>query len=74
MVDHLDEKPLKVGDIVRYRYGEDAEKIPRKIASVEWNHLNRRWYALADGGEPCPHCGKAERALHGPCHWFEKIS
>jgi hypothetical protein len=75
MIDNNPEnKPLEIGDAIRYRYGDEAEKIPRKIRFVEWNYLSRRWYASADGGEPCPHCGRTERVLHGPCHWFEKIT
>lgn len=69
-----DQKPLNVGDVVRYRYGEEQEKLPRKITFVQWNYLNRRWYAHADGGEPCPHCGRAEKLVNGPAHWFEKVS
>ena len=50
---------LKVGDLVTSDYHHQEKTVVRKITKIKPDkQYGSGYYASADGGEPCPHCGR----------------
>jgi hypothetical protein len=51
---------LKIGDKVKTEYFYEERDIVRTLTSITANHRYGSGYvASADGGEPCPCCGRS---------------
>jgi hypothetical protein len=50
---------IKVGDVVVTDYRRDESGVKRKITGIMKSPVAESGFlASADGGEPCPHCGR----------------
>lgn len=71
-----EKSPLKIGDAVTtsYHFNDD---IVRLITRIEKDKsFGSGWLASADGGEPCPTCGRLHASpIFGiDSAWFKKVS
>ena len=73
-------QPFKVGDLVQTNIHSESADVVRKVLKCVRSNCATGWLVVADGGEPCPHCGRRATPTVGASgqgigsDWFTLVS
>lgn len=64
-------KTAKVGDLVTSTFREDESGVVRKITAIlKSAHFGSGYGVVADGGEPCPCCGRQAKPAESTVNYY----